>query len=232
MNGQPWTEEQLRVVRELYAGTATRKLAERIGRGVGSVHRKAAELGLRKSAEFLRSAESGILRKGESRPGCVATQFRKGQVPVNKGLRRPGWAPGRMAETQFKPGERRGIAARNWRPVGSIAEDLEGYLRIKVRDALAGEATGFGNVKVWPLMQRHVWEKECGPIPKGHVIAFRDGNKQNVAIGNLECISRAELARRNSMWTVYPRELAVVVHLTGQLGRKIRRLERGKESTE
>jgi hypothetical protein len=35
------------------------------------------------------------------------------------------------------------------------------------------------------------------------VIAFVDGDKTNCAIENLECVSRVELARRNSVWARY-----------------------------
>src|SRR6185312_10334383 len=108
--------------------------------------------GLRKSAEYLASPNAYRFRRGG---GCGKEyRFKKGQVPPNKGLRRPGWGPGRMKETQFKRGERRGVAAENYCPLGTIKTDPEGYQRIKVRDAAPGEHTGFGNVNVWPLLHR------------------------------------------------------------------------------
>jgi hypothetical protein len=130
-----------------------------------------------------------------------------------------------MSETQFKKGERSGIAERNWRPVGTILADSDGYLRIKVREAQYGlEPTGFGNTQVWPMLARHVWQQHHGPIPRSHAIVYRDRERSNCAIENLECVSRAELARRNSMWTRFPRELAEVIQLAGALKRKLRRL--------
>jgi hypothetical protein len=128
-----------------------------------------------------------------------------------------------MRETQFRKGERSGVAARNWRPIGTVLTDTDGYLRIKVREAVCGvEATGFGNTRVWPLLQRHVWERKRGPIPPAHAVVFRDGDRKHCTIGNLECISRAELMRRNSLWRQYPRELAEVIQLNGALKRKLR----------
>jgi hypothetical protein len=160
LNGRAWSEEEMRVVREMYPSRRTVEIAALLGRPIQGVYVAAAKMGLTKSAEFLASPASGILRKGETRPGCVATQFRKGQTPANKGLRRPGYAPGRMAATQFRKGQRSGAAAGNWRPVGTILTDPEGYRRIKVREAVYGaEPTGYGNVRVWPLLQRHVWER-------------------------------------------------------------------------
>lgn len=220
-----WTPEELSLVRELYPVRATREVAAILQRSERSIYEAASKLGITKSASFLDSPESGRLRKGETRPGCVATQFRPGHAPANKGLRRPGWAPGRMGETQFQKGTRSGIAARNWMPIGTVRVDDEGYQRIKVREAVHGvEATGFGNSKVWPLLQRHVWAECYGPIPENHVIAFKDRDRTNCAIENLECVSRAEMAYRNRMWGRLPQELAEAIQMNGVLKRKLRRL--------
>lgn len=224
MNGLPWTAEQVARLRALYPVRNTAAIAVELQRPISSVYQAAAKLGVHKSPEFYDSAESGRLKKGETRPGSIATQFQKGQIPANKGLRRPGWAPGRMRETQFQKGQRTGCAQHNWKPIGTILADTEGYLRIKVREAVHGaEASGFGNTKVWPLLNRHIWEQVKGPIPPKHIVAFKDGNRQNCAIENLELMSMAANARRNSMWTRYPRELAEAIQMNGALKRKLRR---------
>jgi hypothetical protein len=224
-----WSDEDLTLLAALYPSLPTQAVAQRLQRTLFSVYGTAQKRGLKKSPEFLDSEESGRLRKGEFRPGTEHTRFKKGQVPANKGLRRPGWAPGRMRETQFRKGDRTGVAARNWRPIGTILPDPEGYLRIKVREAVHGaEATGFGNVRVWPLLARHVWEQGHGPIPPGHVVAFKDRDRGNCAMDNLELISRAELAHRNRMWGRLPRELAEAIQLNGALKRTIRS-RNGKE---
>lgn len=223
-----WSQDDLARLAQLYPALLTREVAKRLNRSIASVYGTAAKLGLKKSQEFLNSDQCYRLRKGST--VGTRTQFRKGQIPTNKGLRRPGWSPGRMRETQFKPGQRSGKAAMNWKPIGTILADHEGYLRIKVREAVHGkEASGFGNTKVWPLLNRHVWEQQKGPIPPKHAVAFKDGKRDNCAIENLELISRAELARRNRMWNILPRELAEAIQLNGALKRKIRRRLNGKE---
>ena len=213
-----WTAEQLQMLRDLYPETETAALATRFRKAAQTVNTMASKLGVRKTAEFMR-------RRAIERPEWVACQFSKGHIPANAGTRRPGWGPGRMKETQFKRGERSGVAARNWRPIGTILPDPEGYLRIKIREAEHGkEPTGFGNTRVWPLLQRHVWEQHHGPIPRGHNVAFKNGNRQDCSIENLECISRAEMAHRNRMWGRLPQELAEAIQLNGALKRKLRRL--------
>lgn len=226
MNGRIWSESEIAVVREMYPHRPTAEVAAAVNRGVSGVYRMAFLLGIGKSQAFLDSDESGRLRKGQTRPGSEIGQFKKGLVPFNKGLRRPGYGPGRMKQTQFKKGCRSGIAASNWKPIGTILPDPEGYLRIKIREAVYGkEVTGFGNTKVWPLLNRHVWEQHKGPIPAKHMVVFKDRNRANCDIGNLELISMADNARRNAMWARYPRELSLAIQMNGALKRKMRNLD-------
>jgi hypothetical protein len=127
-----------------------------------------------------------------------------------------------MKATQFKKGARSGVAVTNWRPIGTIALDAEGYSRIKVREALPGEPHGFGNTKAWPLLNRHLWATAHGPIPAGHAVVFKDGNRANCVLENLELVSQRDLMRRNSMHNL-PKPLAQAIQLLGALKRQIRR---------
>lgn len=45
--------------------------------------------------------------------------------------------------------------------------------------------------------QRWVYEQHFGPIPDGHVVSFRDGDRENFAPENLIALSRAEMLRLN-----------------------------------
>lgn len=224
-----WSEADLKTLRLLYPSRPSAAVAKTLGRNIDGVYRKAAMLGLAKTPEFLASDESGRLKKGQFRPGTEQNQFKKGHVPANKGLKRPGWHAGRMKETQFKKGQRSGFAELNWKPVGTILADPAGYLRIKAREAVHGkEPTGFGNVAVWPMYNRYLWEKHKGQIPPRHLVIFKDGNRQNCVIENLGLLSKADNARRNTMWRRYPRELAEAIQLKGALNRKIRSMSNGK----
>lgn len=216
MNGRPWSPQDLARLAELYPKRRAAEVARSLKRSIAATYGAARKLGLK--------GQPYRIPKGHTIPGSELHRFKKGDVPSNKGLRRPGWHRGRMKETQFKKGQRSGMAAKNWVPIGTILPDSEGYLRIKVRDALYGkEATGFGNTQVWPLYNRWLWEKHKGPIPPKHLVTFKDRDRAHCVIENLELISMAENARRNRMWTIYPRELAEVIHLNGQLKRRLRR---------
>lgn len=124
----------------------------------------------------------GCLRNRKIRSGRTG-RFEKGHVPANKGTK--GLSVGGV-ETQFKKGNK----PLNYRPVGSERIDVDGYIRVKVSDE--GEWSDR-----WKVKQRVVWEEVYGPIPKGHVIVFLDGNKQNVSLSNLQMITKSELARMN-----------------------------------
>lgn len=215
-----WSHVENATLKRRYPHESTAMIAGDLGCPVCAVYNHAHVLGLRKSAAYLASPSACRLRRGDQ--VGARSRFPTGHVPANKGLRRPGWAPGRMKDTQFKPGERRGVAATNWRPVGTIATDHDGYQRIKVRDAHKGEATGFGNVRVWPLLQRYVWAQAHGAIPPGHAIVFRDGTRANCALDNLECITRRALMARNTVHNL-PKSLALTIQALGALRRQLRR---------
>lgn len=65
--------------------------------------------------------------------------------------------------------------------VGSAIIDGDGYHKIKIAEP-----------NVWEFVHRKIWEEHFGPIPKGYVVRFRDGNRDNLIIDNLILLSLAE----------------------------------------
>ena len=45
-------------------------------------------------------------------------------------------------------------------------------------------------------LHHRIWIAHHGPIPPGHTICFKDGNRQNCAIGNLEMLTHDEQQQR------------------------------------
>lgn len=200
-----WTDDDVELLRQFYADWPTAWLAPHFRRSRQAIDTKASLLGLKKAEKIINTADND---------GC----FRKGMVPANKGLRRPGWAPGRMRETQFKRGERTGQARRNYRPIGAEMLDKSGNLLRKVSE------TG-DRRKDWRPVHVLVWEAAHGPVPTGHIVIFRPGKRTAVAdditADHLELVSRAENMRRNSYHNNYPKEVARLIQLKGVLNRKI-----------
>lgn len=48
------------------------------------------------------------------------------------------------------------------------------------------------------LLHHVVWEEHNGPIPAGHQVSFKNGDKTDCRIENLFCLSTAEMTRRNA----------------------------------
>lgn len=211
-----WTAEEETTLQKLYSDTPTAELARLFECSLYTIYGKAERLGLSKSASYMASPDACRLRRGDNIG--KAFRFEKGHVPANKGLRRPGFAPGRMGETQFREGDK----PHNHVPIGS--ERLaDGYLQRKVTD------TGYLR-RDWQPVHRLLWEEANGPIPPGQVLTFADGDRSNIVLSNLCLMSRADLAARNNIWTRYPRDLAEAIQLVGALKRKInRRNEREKQ---
>ena len=65
-------------------------------------------------------------------------------------------------------------------------------------------------------------------MPPKHVVVFRNGDRADIRIENLECISRRELAARNTIHR-YPPEVKELIRLQGKVNRAIRRREKSDE---
>jgi hypothetical protein len=222
-----WTRAEDAVLRRRYPDEQAATIARDFGFRVSQVHQRAATLGLHKSEAFKASDRSGRIVRGRTDPRMVATQFPKGHVPANKGLRRPGWAPGRMRETQFKKGCMAGAARAKYKPIGTDRICRDGYLERKVTDA--GD-TNRARQRRWVAVHRLVWEKAHGRIPRGRIVVFKPGmhttDAKAITTDRLECITRIENMQRNSYHNRYPKEVARLIQLKGELNRMIIRRER------
>lgn len=136
-------------------------------------------------AEISGDAISNYLQRHNLHSGRTG-RFEPGRTAENKGRT---WAeympPASQAQcraTTFKKGNH----PQTYVPVGTEVIDGGGYRKRKVADP-----------NRWQFVHRMVWEQHFGPIPAGHVVAFRDGDKANRAPENLVLLSRAENAVRN-----------------------------------
>ena len=116
---------------------------------------------------------SSLLGRKKIKTGTAGC-FRKGFIPWNKGKK------GYMGanKTSFKKGNK----PKNWRPVGSERIDSNEYTLIKVAEP-----------NKWVFKHRLIYEQEHGVISANSVIIFADGDKNNLSIDNLLCVTREEL---------------------------------------
>lgn len=198
-----WTESEVSSLKILYPDMRTADVAEKFGRSTEEIYHKAGALGLKKSKAYLAGPHASRLRRGDG--VGQAYRFKPGHTPWNKGYSfDPG---GRSVEARFK----KGMVPANHRPVGSTRTDKDGYIEIKIAEGM----------HQWRLLHREVWKKACGEYPpRGMALVFRDGDKQNCSIENLELLTRQQLMARNSVHNL-PQEIREVIQLNGVLRRKI-----------
>ncbi|MEA5083267.1 MAG: HNH endonuclease signature motif containing protein [Lachnospiraceae bacterium] len=110
----------------------------------------------------------------------INCKFKKGQEPHNKGQK------GITYKGSEKGWFKKGNVSPNHKAVGSERLSKDGYFEIKVAEP-----------NKWRLKHNVIWEEAHGAIPKGCVVVFLDGNKENVEVGNLKLITRRELLIMN-----------------------------------
>jgi hypothetical protein len=191
------------IIRERYPFEPTKKIADDLGLSESSVYNRAFAMGVKKDPVYLRSTQfpPGYL-------GGKATQFKKGTAPPNKGQKMSTEVYQKVAKTMFK----KGTVPPNTQPIGTIHQrrDTGGkmYQYIKLADCN------------WQLLNRYTWEQHNGPIPKGMVVVYKDGNYLNNDINNLLMITKKENMARNTIQRL-PKELQQVMRLKCKLIKKI-----------
>lgn len=204
-----WTDNDIAYMIEHFANKPTQLVADQLGRSYRSVAAQANVMSLKKSAEFLKSVDSG--RLGLKVAG-MNTRFKKGQNTWNKGKKISEYLKPevleRMKPTMFKKGQL---------PHNTLQDGV-----ISTRKHIRGQIYQYIRVGLgkWVLYQRHLWEQAYGKIPDGHIVRFKDGNYLNTALENLECISKAENAIRNSIHR-YPDEIKKLIKTNNKLKKQI-----------
>lgn len=219
MGKTTWTKEMHDQLRDLYPNHHNMDIAKKMGISESRIKARAKVLKLRKVGkhkvrtspylhidieEFKRLYPVTTIKKmiqifGGSKSGIMSLarehklkrkdnpgQFKKGCDSWNAGKRGIRVSP----KSEFKKGSLPGntlyngaITLRNHRSVKTGKPYPTLYIRLSKAQ--------------WQPLQRYIWEKHNGPIPKKHCVVFKDGNSLHCDIDNLECISMAENARRN-----------------------------------
>lgn len=116
-----------------------------------------------------------VMRKHNISNG-IDGRFQKGQVPHNKGKKMSPEVYEKIKGTLFQKGHN--VKTRH---VGEERIDKDGYVMVKIEQP-----------NRWRLKHLTIWEKHYGPLPKGHMVIFLDGNIRNFDLDNLALITRAE----------------------------------------
>jgi hypothetical protein len=193
------------IIRERFPNEPTQKIADDLGLTYSQVANRAYCMEIKKSQEFKNSMLSG---RSNLIKGGVKYRFTPGHTPANKGKKMDDAIYQKVKRTMFKKGNR----PHNWKPDGTIVKRKDSsnrtYLYYKISDSN------------WVLYHNKIWIDYHGAIPAKHVISFKDGNTLNCDISNLELLSMAENAVRNSIHR-FPPELKELIKLKSKLTKKL-----------
>ena len=208
MKRKYWTDEEKEKLITLYPTTLGEDLASMFSCSLSQVYNKANDLGLRKDKQFV--AEIARQRTLDPNHGGRQYLFKKGAIPPNKGQKQIEYMSIESIERTVVTRFKKGMVPLNHRPVESERINKDGYIEIKVSEP-----------RKWKLKHRYIWEQANGRIPKGCNIQFKDGNRQNISIGNLYLISRKEQMNQNSI-VRYPAEVRTAIKRISKLNKLTR----------
>ena len=165
-----WTEQEIDWLRENINRYTNKQLCDILHRSKSSIQ------GSQKRFNIYRSPEERLRR-------LQATQFKKGHVPANKGIKGTHFSP----KSEFKKGH----TPANIKHDGAIS------VRVHKRTGIPYKWIRIAKAK-WIMYNRYVWEQYSGePVPDNHIVGFVNGDTLNCRIENLYCMSKADNARRN-----------------------------------
>ena len=166
-----FTEEQVQFLRDNYAGRSCKEMTILFNDHFGTSRTKRQI----KSATGNRHITSG--RTGH---------FPEGSKPWNTGTKGLTGANVRSFKTGSVPANRK--------PLGTERIcSKDGYILVKVAEC--DPHTGFPTR--YKYKHVHIWEQANGPVPKGMIVAFIDGDMTRCELENLMLISRVELLSLN-----------------------------------
>ena len=193
-------------VESIAQGKSTAELVEAVNRKYG-----AGTIGIRQMKAY---------KKNHGINTGLTGQFETGHVPANRGKQMSPEAYEKCAPTMFQKGR----TPTNHKPVGTVsvrnhAKRNQQYVYEKVAEP-----------NVWRLKHILEWEKHNGPVPKGKMIVFADGNPLNTDISNLVMISQSQNAVMNRWgFRGYDKETAEAAANVASLKIAISERKRGKK---
>lgn len=202
-----WTQPEIESVRSRYPNEKTADIAKALRRTPSQVYQMAGKLVVKKSPEYLASPAAG---RTNGRQG-IGSRFKPGLTPWNAGMK--GLDIGGK-ETRFK----RGQDPHNTCAIGSYRITKDGLLQRKISDTKGNSS------QRWRSVHELVWIEANGAVPLKHIVVFKQDMSSNkleeITIDRIECISRAELMKRNTVHNL-PKEIAELIQLRGAVNRQI-----------
>lgn len=199
-----FTLDQVTFVEKHYSDMRNRDICEATGLTVQNLYHLQSKLRLKKNGDIVKLEA----REGQHRRSDNSGRFKKGIVPWNSGKKMPDEIREKVKHTFYTKGH----LPHNTRKDFDIAtrKDKTGIPYRWIRISQAN----------WMMLHRYIWQLHYGEIPKGKIIVFKDGNQDNLSIGNLMMIDRKQHMLRNSFMN-FPEDLRGVLQAKRVLTRII-----------
>lgn len=246
-NPQIWSEDEVAILKKEYATCfSVQELSEMLGRSIASIRTKAACIGIERInrlvwtndmdavirehypckqtsdvADMLRLTPKQVLCRAKrlglhKNPDVIAGirengMFLKGHVPFNKGMKQQEFMTAEQIEKTKATRFVKGQVPMNIKEIGYERVNVDGYVEVKTE-------------KGFVLKHRMIWEKHNGPIPKGHIVRFKNGNKLDIRIENLELVTCAQNMKDNTIHN-YPPEIKTAIRSIANINRRIKKYE-------
>ena len=194
-----------------YEDEDTKALSQELGISIKKIYNLATKLNLKKSQQYMDNWK--LSGRGKMIEAGKAFRFKKGQKSWNKDKSPQDYMPAesyaKIILTQFKKG---GLPPNTMHDGAiTLRHDKTGKKYLYIRIAKAK----------WILYHQKIYQDAYGPIPKNHIIVFKDRNTLNVSLDNLECITRIENMHRNSLHRLSP-EIKQTIRTLTKLKKTIR----------
>jgi hypothetical protein len=198
-----WTAEQDFILKDKYEQLNAAEIATLVNKSHYAVKNRLHKLGITLSKEVK-------LKR--------CNNYQKGMVAYNTGKKQHEYMSAEAIEKTKATRFKKGSLPHNALPDGTIVnrKDNKGRLYQMIK---------LPNNRKLKYMHVHLWQQHHGAIPKGHIILFSNKNSMDCRIENLECISKAENMRRNSIQN-FPEEIIQAITLISKLNKKIKHHEK------
>ena len=199
-----WSDKEIKLLKKLYPNTNNNDIAKILKCNYSRIVNKAFSLGLKKSQTHLKKMMNPVIGTN--------TRYKKGNIPHNKNKKWDEVMPICKQLCCMKTTFKKGNLPHNTKENGyiSIRKDKNGndYKFIRL------------DKSKWIPLHVYNWKQVYGEIPKDKIVVFKNKDKNNCSIDNLELISRVENMNRNTIHR-YPVELKSTIRTLNKLKKTI-----------